>query len=340
MAGDGAGGGAGGGADGAGPGASTPSIPTRFQTVLQPAACATDAFGNRCSRFSQPISDVPGAGFYYSAPSAIKRGSESASLSKLGYGVGFVSKTDRFIRDAETEKPPGPGYYYRPLTLAERDDFSAARHSAAFSGPKRARPARALCAASAPQPAPGQYDPAPPPSPRYKQRAPSAAFASASGRGLQVRSDAPAPGTYHRPVDYTAIPDAKGAPSAFRSSTTRGAALLPRHLLETPGPGSYNAAARVATAQAKISSMFAPNAQDRFATPVALLKGDLPGPGAYDPPKPRPISAAAAVSAFKSTQRGLDAHGWKPPGPAYYNPAPTQVADKRSFLLNVTNKWV
>lgn len=320
----------------------TPSIPTRFHTVLREETGVPNAFGNRCKRFSDRryMTEAPGPGAY----SAIQGASGKlapTSFSAKGYGLGFVSKTTRFgVEIPEDEGVPGPGYYSSSLELPpSRLDFSKTNASANFIKPKCFR-GSAKIEKVADHPAPGQYDVLKKSQPRYKVKTMSAAFASKSQRGWKTTDSMPAPGAYFKPISYTGQP---GARSSFVSSSQRGQCLLPRHLLETPAPGTYGMNAERNSKSAgskrgrKQPRMFNEQATENRTAYIRAQNHIQPGPGAYSVSVPATVKTI--TSSFQSNSKRISENPKaKPPGPAYYNPS--AVPPKRSFLLNVTKEWV
>lgn len=68
---------------------SQPSIPSKFETTLHVGQRERNAFGTRTLRFTPGEHELPGPGNYHRNSSMVRTG---ASVSKLGAGVGFVSK--------------------------------------------------------------------------------------------------------------------------------------------------------------------------------------------------------------------------------------------------------
>jgi hypothetical protein len=58
------------------------SIPTKFETLINPNASENNAFMNRTYRFNSSETEVPGAGQYYTPTSYVK---QNQSSSAKGY---------------------------------------------------------------------------------------------------------------------------------------------------------------------------------------------------------------------------------------------------------------
>ena len=95
-----------------------PSIPSKFETTLHVGQRERNAFGTRTHRFNPSDvctqyahlhtharmeahtlpslqNELPGPGNYYKPTTFVKSAETCGSVSKLGYGVGFVSKVGR-----------------------------------------------------------------------------------------------------------------------------------------------------------------------------------------------------------------------------------------------------
>mmetsp|Transcript_21740 Transcript_21740/g.40670 ORF Transcript_21740/g.40670 Transcript_21740/m.40670 type:complete len:334 (+) Transcript_21740:2106-3107(+) len=316
----------------------TPSIPSRYQTALNLEPGPPPAFGKSCERFDTRLLVTPGPGWYNAPSGAVsKKVTSSCSLSKKGYGNGFISKATRFKRpeDGDAAWLPGPGYYDLASTSRSTNRGTGACR---FSRAQSAKPS-----ANDDLPAPGDYDLQAAIEPRYKSKTKSSAFCSKTRRGLKIDVHGPAPGQYLcESVPERGSRTSKGAPSAFRSGTKRCDTLNPKHLRTTPGPGSYislrsglGASQRPSTAP---SCMFARTDQDRFGTPVVRKAKHVPvpGPGTYAARLPSKRTGAPAFGPLQASKRRGPQHV-AVPGPAAYQPA---TLSKKSYLLNVEKKWV
>ena len=120
------------------------SIPSKFETTLHKGRREQNAFGGRTFRFRnnevggyisffslsrscaaethtwasfRPLllqNDIPGPGSYYKKPTLVRSANTCGSVSHLGFGSGFVSKSKRFT-GAHGVNVPGPGSYESPL---------------------------------------------------------------------------------------------------------------------------------------------------------------------------------------------------------------------------------
>ena len=319
--------------------------------------------------------DLPGPGKYHLATSLL-RGVES--LSKKGYGSGFVSRAKRLGPAGETASAaagsPGPGSYDPRLKAAPRRELA---HSVAFSrrsqdlGPPH--PPRVENRAS---PGPGEYQGGKKVVAGQPARA-HAVFKSSTDRFKEGGNGdlKAAPGRYSLPdafsgiqeAQYTAFKDSSKRTGRTPQKRPRGAGGLVAAATQglasgelarlreegedaapDVGPGSYTLAqqdmsVRLAIRPGKESSMFGRTRTDRFGVPVdrdPTAKDTAPRPGTYTLPGAL-HDAQTAVSAFASaTVRGEGgAHAeWQKP------PGPCfykpRLPDKKSFHLNLKRMWV
>ena len=291
------------------------SIPSKFETTLHPGQRESHAFGNRTVRFTDNERDVPGPGNYHRSSSYIRSAETCGSVSHKGFGVGFVSKTNRFSDRGALEQRfmPGPGQYRGPSTrVIERHDFSQAPTSGLFARPRHYRDEQSLPVGLASQPGPGEYDPLSA-SKRLERgghrSTHSSMFKSETKRGRHVMAhDGPAPNAYHpRPIDAQEQ-NAGHASSSFKSSTVRSKT---RDLSGLPGPGHYN--------PREPSNA---NANDASAAGGSVAGGGGGG-GGRDGEAMGPAGAAAAAAAAAeaaaaaagpATTRDGPAFGSSPPG--------------------------
>lgn len=300
---------------------------------------------------------MPGPGSYHKPPSFVRDTSTCGSVSHLGFGSGFVSKTKRFSDrgDVSSSQSPGPGQYSH--TTAKKD-FSKLGNTGNFSQPKHYRDEVQMPHPNQVTPGPGDYNPVTADEKR-KQRAikeSTSCFRSASTRGYQPPQSGPAPGQYE--VLHTVgnlLPGNRGGKAAclpnaaFRSSSEKVSKELfypeKTKFGKLPGPGSYDApeadrAARVdLVAAAQPSSAFSNNMQNRFGQPYVrkTVQESTPGPGWYGQEAENHRAVASSSFFMSATRRDGSGVAQKPPGPAYYKP---DLVNKKSFLLNATRKWV
>merc|ERR1719231_1477471 len=329
------------------------SIPSKFETTLHKGRREQNAFGGRTFRFRNNENDIPGPGSYYKKPTLVRSANTCGSVSHLGFGSGFVSKSKRFT-GAHGVNVPGPGSYESPLVVHQ---FSRAGATGNFVKPKRYRDQVVVPTPENVSPGPGHYRPN-----QAKQTAAlrlahdkMSSFRSKSKRGFQPPTSGPAPGQYE--VLHTVgnlLPGVHGGKAAclphaaFRSSSEK----ITRELFypektaygKLPGPGSYEvdeserAANRDLVAAAQPSSMFSNNMQNRFGQPYVkrTMVDATPGPGWYGKEGERERGVASSSFFMSGTGRSGD-NGRKAPGPAFYKP---ENPTKKSFLLNATRKWV
>mmetsp|Transcript_955 Transcript_955/g.1847 ORF Transcript_955/g.1847 Transcript_955/m.1847 type:complete len:453 (-) Transcript_955:410-1768(-) len=112
---------------------SASSIPSKFETILYQGDTEADGFASRTARFKPEVRDLPGPGAYHQ-PTSMNIVSDS--LSKKGYGNGFVSKADRFRYIDKGGCPayfPGPGAYEsKKVDQARWKDFNRTETTSLF----------------------------------------------------------------------------------------------------------------------------------------------------------------------------------------------------------------
>ena len=281
----------------------TPSIPSKFETVFNPdAENAPDGFGRRGYRFKSSGSEVPGPG-QYGRPQGIESSAKRPSLSKKGYGAGFASQAERFGGSVlqQVAVQPGPGAYGQDRGVPS-DRYTTADTPAASSSFKRAEN-RSVARRSDPTPGPGAYTPQERNTPlAFNSTLKSAEFRSTTKRFGDARATrggtAPGPGYYEHATglgDKTDMLAASLPTAAFRSKTLRG--------------GSRASGAE----QFPMDPVFGYNGSDmregREKVQSVGKTAEKPGPGAYNPKLDMQFSMEAArKSSFFSNDR-LDRFG-------------------------------
>ena len=326
----------------------TASIPSKFETTLHTGVRELNAFGNRTYRFHVDENENPGPGSYQPTRGTMIRSADTCgSVSRKGFGVGFVSKSLRFNDQSALEAAePGPGQYE---TRAHLSKMAVMRGRGSFAPPRHWH---GQLMATETLPGPGHYDPYSVATTRsanrihlFGENAASSSFASRSKRGFDPHAEGPAPGAYD-PQKVTDLASrhvvtmgSAASQATFRSKTTRGERMQP---CETPGPGSYDGMTKAPRRLRRImpSSMFSNVGQDRFGNPyVRKTAMEMnPGPGTYSRDDDQTRGRALASSSYfmSNTRRGLTHLGGRPPGPAFYKPT---VQGKKSFLLNASRRW-
>lgn len=283
----------------------TPSIPSKFETVFNSDADnAPEGFGRRGYRFKSSGSEVPGPGQYGRPGNGIESSSKRPSLSKKGYGAGFASQAERFgggvLRQVATL--PGPGAYGQDRGVPS-DGYTTAAPSAASSAFKPAEN-RSVQKRPDPTPGPGAYNlqgrktPVP-----FNSTLRSAEFRSTSERFGGARAGrggtAPGPGYYEHDTGLGGNVDMLAASlptAAFRSRTLRGSST---------GSGGAE--------QFPMDPVFGYNGSDmregREKVQSVGKTPSKPGPGAYSPKLDMQFSMEAArKSSFFSNDK-LDRFG-------------------------------
>lgn len=338
------------------------SIPSRFETVLQPAAAVSEprAFGSTRYRFdAHSTPDAPGPGTYHLAHEFER---QSTSYSQRGFGNGFVSKARRSIEPYGKPQAPAPGTYNLDASLQIERQRRFAQPSAGFA------PRLVDVPDKEPGPGPGQYNPLVTQTVEYLKRLqmPSCAFRSGTQR---FRAPAvavnPGPGQYEAPSSLRSAhglsaafrPPTRVAPPAAQSLDAEALARISptagderRRASSAPGPGAYHIDRGIAhntqLVDPRPSSMFRPSKTDRFGHMTRPVREpeEAPGPGSY---YPQPVGEVGRryrhlvrSSAFVSNSRrgqSLEAASGKVPAPTDYKP---RLPAHRSFHLNTTGAWV
>eukprot|EP00747_Dinoflagellata_sp_TGD_P211337 gnl/TRDRNA2_/TRDRNA2_84577_c0_seq1.p1 gnl/TRDRNA2_/TRDRNA2_84577_c0~~gnl/TRDRNA2_/TRDRNA2_84577_c0_seq1.p1 ORF type:complete len:409 (-),score=73.48 gnl/TRDRNA2_/TRDRNA2_84577_c0_seq1:131-1357(-) len=148
--------------------ASTPSIPSRIETVIFKGNREVKGFGSRALRFEAGIKDeeVPGPGCYERRKDCFEEYNERFGWGKRGTG-GFASRSRRFGARSLPTMPtygrgcPGPGAYqqvepFNALKLPKY--YNKAKVTSAFAPPAEKSAASKLKGDAPPMPGPGQYD--------------------------------------------------------------------------------------------------------------------------------------------------------------------------------------
>lgn len=283
----------------------TPSIPSKFETVFNPDADdAPDGFGRRGYRFKSSGSEVPGPGQYGRPGKGIESSSKRPSLSKKGYGAGFASQAERFGSGVlqQVAVQPGPGAYGQDRGVPS-DRYTTAATPAASSAFKRAEN-RSVGRRADPSPGPGAYNPQGRNTPvPFNSTLKSAEFRSTSKRFGDARAGrggtAPGPGYYEHGTGLADKVDMLAASlptAAFRSRTLRGGSR------DSGGPEQF-----------PMDPVFGYNGSDmregREKVQSVGKTPQKPGPGAYNPKLDMQFSMEAArKSSFFSNDK-LDRFG-------------------------------
>lgn len=300
---------------------------------------------------------MPGPGSYHKPPSMVRETGKCGSVSKLGFGAGFVSKTKRFSdrNDVNSSQAPGPGHYGHEKL---QKNFSKLGTTGTFAQPKHYRDEVQKPHPNQITPGPGDYNPVTAEE-RHQAKAKhdkTACFRSESNRGFQPPKAGPAPGQYE--VLHTVgnlLPGNRGGKAAclphaaFRSSSEKVSKELfypeKTKFGKLPGPGAYDSveAARAArtdlVSAAQPSCVFSNNMQNRFGKPYVskTVQESTPGPGWYGQEAEKPRSVASSSFFMSGVRRDGVQLSQKPPGPAYYKP---DLVNRKSFMLNATRKWI
>ncbi|CAG9318947.1 unnamed protein product [Blepharisma stoltei] len=300
-----------------------PSIPAKSEQVLTQVN-KKGGFGASADRFMSKSYFGPGPGQYVAAEQEL-----NPSMSKKGFG-GLINRAPRFKKFQYNTAVPGPGSYENKL----RDIKTV---SSVFIEGR----SKSLVTKYDP-PAPGQYNPK---TPEGKRMGMTSTFKSKTKRLEPTNpSDAPPPWQYN--VEGTMIRSS----SAQNTAAFKMPVQARRYQInlydphsdiitdDMPGPGEYSA--ETGMSNIKPSPMFIVGEVDRFGKPLRPRKKNdfMPGPGTYSMAKSDeklPVSGAVFMS---ESERAWFSTEKKPPGPAFYKPAP--VPKKKSFHLNSNKMWV
>jgi len=283
--------------------ATKPSVPTRYQQHAHQGSYKKGF--QTSSKRSSGSNVIPGPGKYYNMSSLVRDSHVCGSVSKKGFGIGFVSNTVRFSDVIHDESlPPGPGQYDVKV-LNSKKDFSV---SSSFSNSKKSAIEKSST------PGPGHYEV------RLAKVNNTSSLPQASRNQIEFFMS-PAPGAYHKPMPYST----SGHVSSFASNTQRG---QPKAMLQVPGPGAYDTNSKPRSVQ---------NQKPQHSEPISKPALTTPGPGTYDTYEPKPASNSTSVFKSTSAKTCSNKQTTTPPGPAFYKPA-TNL--KRSFHLNATRAWI
>lgn len=233
-----------------------------------------------------------------------------------------MDKSRRFKPTQYFTPAPGPGTY----TYTEERKTNIIKSVFLSKEARSLSPIRQV-------PAPGQYNP--------KEITSSRSVASVFRSNVKrinepQKSITPAPGHYtpnfsliHK--SYTAMSYKEPTAKRFQVNVYNP---LSKPLPETsPGPGSYDIP--MDRSDESMPSAVFHSEEARFGRQEELS----PAPGSYEIGHSDRTMQSVSVAAFKSdTQRFLRRENVPRPGPAFYKP--NLLPKRRSFLLNLHQKWV
>lgn len=314
--------------------AATASIPSKYQTIVV-GNDEKKGFNSGSKRLFnwQKADESPGPAKY--CPASIPR-EDSVSFSKKGLG-GFVSKAKRFQIQSHLESSVGPAQYYLKNN-GNLHDFNKAKCTSNFHTPIASESDRKKFQT----PAPNQYRVSGSFNRNFKRRqfsAPPAGFMSRTKRELfaeRAPSSLLAPGSYDICEKWTSV-NPRVAQAPFKSTTER--MLIPKSLMENPGPGTYNP--HDPPEIGVVKNGFTRKHYLCIAAPAVHLPPDIPPPGPgqynlvnYDRPKKETKNSSMFVS---TTDRWKRWNGDTNPGPGTYDP---KNKIKKSFMYNRDDKWI
>ncbi|XP_071964528.1 O(6)-methylguanine-induced apoptosis 2-like [Antedon mediterranea] len=317
---------------GSGISAATSSIPSKYQTIVVPNN-DKKGFGSQSKRFSheKDVNENPGPGSYVSHGRAT---SDKSSYSKKGYGVGFVSKTRRNVRNKGT---PGPGSaaYHLPSLLSTRNDFNKTTNTSSFQ-----KPIAVIAENKASSgPAPNKYDISGHSTKKHYGSQVQASFRSTSKRVDYHRPPGNYPGPNQYNVSDSLLHDSVRVPNSCFKSTTERTMNNTTNL--NPGPGHYKPHEEPEPAN---KTLLPRKHYLCISAPAMPLPPPLPDPGPgsyqlvnYNGEEKHYMSSSMFVS-NTSRWTGDTVKNSADPGPATYRPG--QQANRQSFLYNAQKKWV
>ncbi|XP_067862664.1 O(6)-methylguanine-induced apoptosis 2 [Heptranchias perlo] len=315
------------------PSKATPTIPTKYQTVLYENP-EKKGFGSQARRFDDDFnqSENPGPGSYDNTHGPVE--TFSTSFSKRGMG-GLASKASRLER-RKTIQTPGANAYNIPSPFLSKVDYHMG-NSSMFEQPIAMK-------VDDPKnwtPGPNEYNVSNVYLGKMNNVSAESAFLSKTRRDIVPPGTLKIPSPCHYRINHSLTKESpKIIVSSFRSKTIR---LKYPNVSTSPGPATYQP--------------YKPMVQDKMqfahlhpwkkhymcisAPPFPVRRNPTPpGPGYYDtvdfhdPPK-HYMSNAVFVS---NTSRWTgNVHNKDVPGPASYLP---EKRGKQSFLYNIDRKWV
>lgn len=352
-----------------------PSIPSKYETKLNKGPREADGFGSQGIRFKPSRDENPGAGKYHNPESSSllwNPQQNKGSANFKGYG-GFVSKTNRFTnrKDLESAQEPGPGSNGTHSLTWSTNNYNKAETTSNFSRPRRYRDDPPVDLLKIP--GPGAYgverlNRAI----NLKSSAARCAFRSKSSRlrkGSVDQMEMPAPGAYNvaeATQFLEQIGKVQGESAWGKDRSKRGMEAILSAGGENPGPGAYSNMSnseivartepvpiggirvldfgerRKLSRANKNGKSFGGVGHDRFGQPVLkkTIGSEPPGPGSYHRMREREVKLVSSSWGLSKSKRGITAIAGttrKPPGPAFYKPAPSS---KKSFMLNAASRWV
>ncbi|XP_069077407.1 O(6)-methylguanine-induced apoptosis 2 [Pleurodeles waltl] len=308
---------------------STPSIPTKFQTICIPHF-ERKGFNSQAQRFQYDANqnENPGPGFY----NVTHKSAEitSTSLSKKGTGY-FPSKVSRICR-SRIASTPAANAYCIPQRLMTRNDFSKG-YSSMFRRPL----AQKVEDSRKQTPAPNQYDASLTCCIPNNTVSARSAFLSKTRRELLPLQPLKGPSPCHYTINDSLVKESpKVIKSSFKSKTLRDSWAGQS---ANPGPASYHPY----DSPEPVQKIIYPRKHYLCISAPALPVPEPPPPPApgqyeivdFEGPAKQCISSAVFLS---NTSRWTeDISGKGIPGPDAYYP---QKTGKQSFHYNSSDKWI
>lgn len=332
------------------------SIPYKFETILY-RNTNPKGFGTSAQRAIRNDDMAPGPGSYDS--NNIYSRSNSTSMSKKGYGNGFVSQANRMLYRGYMNTGPGPGSYNRienPFQIPHIIQHQ--KHET----PEDKLKSKII---QADLPGPGYYNPdIAKTSNTGNAKVINSMFKSTTVRKSLGSNSNPPPGTYE--IDRSIMPrktfkhhlgtsnfmlpaTKKMTKEAEDKETVNNILGKDNEINKTvPGPGYYfnteqdedEAALFTQKIQERHSHTFVSGNQTRFGDVIQkkVRRVENPGPGTYNPNELKQDRSLVSGAVFMSeTARNLQANRRTFVGPTKYNP---ELLPKKSYHLNINKMWV
>lgn len=332
------------------------SIPYKFETILYKNTNPR-GFGASAQRFFLTEDLAPGPGSYAHEQAYAK--DTAPSYSKKGFGVGFVSKSNRnLFGRAYPNTGPGPGTY------SSIDKPFQVTHITPDPSNNTSRTTIDTLKSHAELPGPGHYH-VNTNSVSTINKTPqiSSVFKSTSLRNSEsAKGIAPPPGLYEIDRDLSPKKPYKHylnsapfmMPTKKKMSEDQSKKELANQYLEkeqpikgAPGPGHYfkenedEVALFNQRLHDKISANFVAGNQTRFGEVIEkkARKNPTPGPAQYQPTIVFPPEKTLVSGSVFMSETARKPFGENKPfvGPTKYNPEPLP---KKSYHLNINKQWV
>jgi len=331
----------------------TASIPYKFETILYKNS-NPKGFGASSQRVVRSEDLGPGPGSY--DYDQVHSRSNTASMSKKGYGNGFVSQATRLLYRGYINTGPGPGAYN---FVAKPFQVTHIVHNQKKDSSEELLKSKAL---QADLPGPGYYN-ADVATELNRRQQPNSVFKSSTGRYNTASNVNPPPGSYEidrslsekRPFKHFMGSATFMLPSKKKvSKETEDKQIVSKLLGKTEdvaaiglGPGQYFKTDKDdelvlfnQKVQDKNNHNFMIGNVTRFGEVIQrkVKRIENPGPGTYVPvsvSQERTLVSGAVFMSETARKPFRDVKNFV--GPMKYNP---ELLPKKSYHLNINKMWV